>query len=104
MPWAAASGVECTPETRTLACAWIWAYASTSRCACVPSPTFPLVAGGFGHECELLETLYSEAFLGYPKLRWPLPLSTSPLEGSFHTRGNRRGPVWPVIAWPRGGR
>ncbi len=59
----------------------------------------PLVAGGSGHECDLLETLYCEAFLGYPKLRWLLPLSASPLEGSFHPRGNWRGPVWPVIAW-----
>jgi hypothetical protein len=48
----------------------------------------PLVAGGLGHERELLETLYSEAFLGYPKLRWPLPPSTSPLEGRFHPRSS----------------
>ena len=59
----------------------------------------PLVAGGIGHEREPLETLYSEAFLGYPKLRWPLPPSTSPLEGCFHPRSYWRSPVWPVIVW-----
>jgi glucosylglycerate hydrolase len=41
----------------------------------------PCVAGGLGH--ELLETLHPKAFLGYPKLRWPLPLSNSRSKGAF---------------------
>ena len=59
----------------------------------------PLAAGSFGHERELLGTLYSDAFLAYPKLRWSLPPSTSPLEGRFHPRSYWRGPIWSAIAW-----
>ena len=43
----------------------------------------PLVAGGPGHEREMLETLYSEVFLGYPKLRWPSRRPPAPLKGAF---------------------
>jgi len=59
----------------------------------------PLVAGGLSYERQLLETLCSGNFLAYPKLRWSLPPSTSPLEARFHPRSYWRGPVWPVIAW-----
>src|SRR5918995_1002886 len=61
----------------------------------------PLVAGGEapGRLDALLRTLYSTAFLGNPKLRRPLPPSTSPTEAHFQPRNYWRGPVWPVISW-----
>ena len=61
----------------------------------------PLVAGGIeaGELEAALRTLYSPYFLGYPKLRRPLPPSTSPEEPRFHPRNYWRGPMWPVIAW-----
>jgi hypothetical protein len=48
---------------------------------------------------SLLEELDSQAFVGHPNLRWPLPPSTSPQEPEFHPRSYWRGPVWPVINW-----
>jgi hypothetical protein len=61
----------------------------------------PLIAGGLGRERlrEILETLDSPAFAGNPRLRWPLPPSTSPEEPGFHARSYWRGPVWPVTSW-----
>jgi glucosylglycerate hydrolase len=61
----------------------------------------PLVAGGIeaGELEAALRTLYSRYFLGYPKLRRPLPPSTSPEEPRFHPRNYWRGPMWPVMAW-----
>jgi hypothetical protein len=61
----------------------------------------PLVAGGIeaGELEAVLRTLYSPYFLGYPKLRRPLPPSTSPEEPRFHPRNYWRGPMWPVMAW-----
>jgi glucosylglycerate hydrolase len=61
----------------------------------------PLVAGGQAPDRldALLRTLYSTAFLGNPKLRRPLPPSTSPTEAHFQPRNYWRGPVWPVISW-----
>jgi hypothetical protein len=61
----------------------------------------PLVAGGQPPDRldALLRTLYSTAFLGNPKLRRPLPPSTSPTEAHFQPRNYWRGPVWPVISW-----
>jgi glucosylglycerate hydrolase len=61
----------------------------------------PLVAGGIeaGELEAALRTLYSPYFLGYPKLRRPLPPSTSPEEPRFHPRNYWRGPMWPVMAW-----
>ena len=61
----------------------------------------PLVAGGIeaGELETALRTLYSPYFLGYPKLRRPLPPSTSPEEPRFHPRNYWRGPMWPVMAW-----
>jgi hypothetical protein len=61
----------------------------------------PLVAGGIeaGELKAALRTLYSPYFLGYPKLRRPLPPSTSPEEPRFHPRNYWRGPMWPVMAW-----
>ena len=61
----------------------------------------PLVAGGIGAgELETaLRTLYSPYFLRHPKLRRPLPPSTSPEEPRFHPRNYWRGPMWPVMAW-----
>jgi glucosylglycerate hydrolase len=60
-----------------------------------------LVAGGIeaGELEAALRTLYSPYFLGHPKLRRPLPPSTSPEEPRFHPRNYWRGPMWPVIAW-----
>ena len=44
-------------------------------------------------------TLDSRAFAGNPRLRYPLPPSTSPEEPGFHPRSYWRGPVWPVANW-----
>jgi glucosylglycerate hydrolase len=61
----------------------------------------PLVAGGLRPRrlASLLETLRSPSFLGYPRLRRPLPPSTSPEDPGFSPRSYWRGPVWPVIDW-----
>ncbi|MDP9365273.1 MAG: glycogen debranching protein, partial [Chloroflexota bacterium] len=61
----------------------------------------PLVAVGFDSErrAALLATLDSEAFLGHPGLRRPLPPSTSPLDPRFRPRSYWRGPVWPFLTW-----
>jgi len=58
-----------------------------------------LVTGAPGRLESLLRTLYSPDFLGHPKLRRPLPPSTSPTEARFHPRSYWRGPVWPVLSW-----
>jgi glycogen debranching enzyme len=61
----------------------------------------PLVAGGLSEErlADLLDTLDSLSFCGNPRLRWPVPPSTSPEEGGFHPRSYWRGPTWPVANW-----
>ena len=61
----------------------------------------PLIAGGLDRSRlrDLLGTLDSQAFAGNPKLRYPLPPSTSPEEPGFHPRSYWRGPVWPVANW-----
>src|SRR5919205_369158 len=61
----------------------------------------PLIAGGLNPERlkDLLETLDSPKFAGNPRLRWPLPPSTSPEEPGFHPRSYWRGPTWPVANW-----
>jgi hypothetical protein len=61
----------------------------------------PLIAGGLNPERlkDLLETLDSPEFAGSPRLRWPLPPSTSPEEPGFHPRSYWRGPTWPVANW-----
>jgi hypothetical protein len=61
----------------------------------------PLIAGGLDRSRlrDLLRTLDSEAFCGNPRLRYPLPPSTSPEEPGFHPRSYWRGPVWPVANW-----
>jgi hypothetical protein len=61
----------------------------------------PLIAGDLelARLEALLRTLYSPHFLGQPRLRLPLPPSTSPAEGRFHPRSYWRGPVWPVVSW-----
>ena len=61
----------------------------------------PLIAGGLNPERlkDLLETLDSPTFAGNPRLRWPLPPSTSPEEPGFHPRSYWRGPTWPVANW-----
>ena len=47
----------------------------------------------------LVDALFSPAFAADPRLRWPLPPSTSPGEPGFHSRAYWRGPVWPIISW-----
>ena len=47
---------------------------------------------------DLLDTLDSQAFAGNPRLRYPLPPSTSP-KSPAHPRSYWRGPVWPVANW-----
>lgn len=61
----------------------------------------PLVAGNVHPDRReaLLVQWRSEAMLGHPALRWPLPPSTSPLEEEFSPRMYWRGPVWPVMNW-----
>ena len=61
----------------------------------------PLIASGLSPERRVasLATLDSPAFLGHPRLRWPLPPSTSPLDPAFRPRSYWRGPTWPVISW-----
>ncbi|HEV2128909.1 MAG TPA: hypothetical protein VGR22_09850, partial [Thermomicrobiales bacterium] len=61
----------------------------------------PVIAGGLTSERRdaLLEMWRSEAMVGHPNLRWPLPPSTSPLEPEFSPRTYWRGPVWPVMNW-----
>ncbi len=61
----------------------------------------PVIAGGLTPERRgaLLEVWRSEAMVGHPDLRWPLPPSTSSLEPQFSPRTYWRGPVWPVMNW-----
>lgn len=61
----------------------------------------PLISGGASREQmdSMLKTLDSPAFAGNPKLRYPLPPSTSPEEPGFHPRSYWRGPTWPVANW-----
>ena len=61
----------------------------------------PLVAGGLPPErlAALLAAFESPAFLAEPRLRWPLPPSTSPGDPAFRPRTYWRGPVWPVANW-----
>src|SRR5918992_29634 len=61
----------------------------------------PLISGGLDRSrlSDLLSTLDSKAFCGNPRLRYPLPPSTSPEEPGFHPRSYWRGPVWPVANW-----
>jgi hypothetical protein len=61
----------------------------------------PLIAGHLRPERlkALLKTLDSPAFVGHPRLRWPLPPSTSPEDPGFHPRSYWRGPTWPVVNW-----
>ena len=61
----------------------------------------PLVAGGLAPERQaaLLATFDSAAFLGHPRLRWPVPPSTSPDDPGFRPRSYWRGPTWPFLTW-----
>lgn len=58
----------------------------------------PLIAGA-DDSGRVVEQLDSPSFCGDPRLRWPLPPSTSPEEPSFDRRNYWRGPTWPVINW-----
>src|ERR687885_507902 len=62
----------------------------------------PLVAGGLDRARleDLLDTLGSLSFCGNPRLRWPVPPSTSPEEPGFHPRSYWRGPTRPGFKWP----
>lgn len=61
----------------------------------------PFIAGSLtsARREALLAAWRSEAMLGDPHLRWPLPPSTSPIEPQFSPRAYWRGPVWPVMNW-----
>ena len=61
----------------------------------------PLVAGETpaGLRRQLTELLMGSRWAGHPRMRWPLPPSTSPAAGEFSPRSYWRGPVWPVISW-----
>lgn len=58
----------------------------------------PLIAGG---DLDLLERqrtkLQGPDWMGHPKLRFPLPPSTSPSSPAFRPRTYWRGPVWPFL-------
>jgi hypothetical protein len=61
----------------------------------------PFIAGHLtpARREALLSVWRSEAMVGDPRLRWPLPPSTSPAEPQFAPRAYWRGPVWPVMSW-----
>ncbi len=61
----------------------------------------PLIAGHLTPErrAAILATLDSPAWLGHPRLRWPMPPSTSPDDPAFDPRRYWRGPTWPVMNW-----
>lgn len=61
----------------------------------------PLVAGGAPPHLRhrLVEQLLGPRWAGHPRLRWPLPPSTSPFSPAFDRRSYWRGPVWPVMTW-----
>ncbi len=61
----------------------------------------PLIAGHLTPERQtaILATLDSPAWLGHPRLRWPVPPSTSPDGPGFDPRRYWRGPTWPVMNW-----
>jgi hypothetical protein len=61
----------------------------------------PLIAGqGAPHLLERQLTVFdSDRFCGHPRLRWPLPPSTSPIDPAFDPRRYWRGPVWPFLNW-----
>jgi len=61
----------------------------------------PLIAGHLSPErrAAILTTLYSPAWLGHSRLRWPVPPSTSPDDPAFDSRRYWRGPTWPVMNW-----
>lgn len=61
----------------------------------------PLIAGKLPSSTlgDLSRLLQGQCWTGYPGLKWPLPPSTSPCDGSFRPRSYWRGPVWPVMSW-----
>ena len=61
----------------------------------------PLIAGRQSPSRleDLIATLESSAFMGHPRLRWPVPPSTSPFDQGFDRRNYWRGPTWPVVNW-----
>ena len=61
----------------------------------------PLIAGHLSdaRRADLMRTLDSTAFLGDPRLRWPVLPSTSPEDPAFNPRSYWRGPTWPVVNW-----
>ncbi|HEY8446990.1 MAG TPA: hypothetical protein VIL01_07755 [Thermomicrobiales bacterium] len=61
----------------------------------------PFVAGNLtpDRQAAVLATFESPAFAGHPRLRWPLPPSTSPEDPGFRPRSYWRGPTWPFLNW-----
>lgn len=61
----------------------------------------PLVAGHMtpAVRAALFANLDGPAWLGHPRLRWPVPPSTSPEDPAFDPRRYWRGPTWPVMNW-----
>ncbi|MDQ6906554.1 MAG: glycogen debranching protein [Chloroflexota bacterium] len=61
----------------------------------------PLIAGHLTPERQaaILATLDGSAWLGHPRLRWPVPPSTSPDDPAFDPHRYWRGPTWPVMNW-----
>jgi glucosylglycerate hydrolase len=48
---------------------------------------------------DLVRLLMGPRWAGDPKLRWPVPPSTSPGSSAFRARSYWRGPTWPVTTW-----
>jgi glucosylglycerate hydrolase len=61
----------------------------------------PLVAGMIPDDLRARQValLVGPRWAGHPRLRWPLPPSTSPESAAFDARAYWRGPVWPVMNW-----
>ena len=57
----------------------------------------PMLAGVV--EGRQIDELYSSRFLGHDGLRWPLLVSTSPVDPAYRARTYWRGPTWPIVNW-----
>jgi hypothetical protein len=61
----------------------------------------PLIAGEVPASLRerLVDELLGPRWAGHPRLRWPVPPSTSPASAQFHARSYWRGPTWPCMTW-----
>jgi glucosylglycerate hydrolase len=61
----------------------------------------PLLCGGLppDRQAALLALFDSTDWCGHPRLRYPVPPSTSPTTSAFTSRMYWRGPQWPMLSW-----